>query len=141
MVRVLKIKSEDMQQRRSILVVEDDEGIRETIGEFLTSEGFEVHLAANGEEALSQALSYKDSCLVLLDLMMPVMNGWEFLRRRANIAAVAAMPVVVVSAIADAASTSRAGATRFMKKPPDLEALLKIAHQYCDCDENGMLAA
>jgi CheY-like chemotaxis protein len=79
-----------------VLIVEDDEAIRETLRELLEFEGFEVATAANGREAVSQLQRTERPCLILLDLMMPVMNGWEFLRKRREDLTIATIPVVVV---------------------------------------------
>src|SRR5262245_36830107 len=64
----------------SVLVVEDDDGIRESIVEILRDEGYLVHEASNGREALEQLKDGQRPCVVLLDLMMPVMSGWQFLQ-------------------------------------------------------------
>ena len=63
----------------SILIAEDNDDIRETIADALKSEGYAVYTSKNGKEALEQLELIPSPALVLLDLMMPVMNGWEFL--------------------------------------------------------------
>lgn len=119
--------------RRHILVIEDDEGIRETLKDVLELDGYEVSTAANGLEALS-LLERGDPppCLIFLDLMMPVMNGWEFLEAiRNRTGREADIPVVVVSAAADVADAGGRFGCRVMKKPPDIDHLLDTARRYC----------
>ncbi len=114
---------------QSILVVEDDVDIREALIDVLESEGYHAESAANGKEALDLLHLIEKPCLVLLDMMMPIMNGQEFLERVMKDAYLAPIPVLVVSAIADQESTK--GAVGFIKKPVDLDTVLKIVDQYC----------
>ena len=116
---------------RSILVVEDDVDIREGLQEFLTDEGYEVSTAENGREAL-QMLKKKRPGLVLLDLMMPIMNGWEFLDEKNHSKEIADIPVLVISAVRGAANIP--GALGFLKKPIDLQRLIDFVELYCPRD-------
>jgi CheY-like chemotaxis protein len=116
---------------RSILVIEDDDAIRETLQEALAMEGYEVLLAANGREALDIIHSGVKPGLALLDLMMPVMDGWRFLE-----ALDVHLPIVVVSAYVHGAKTMTAAAllrrpVGFMTKPINLDTLLEVARTYC----------
>jgi CheY-like chemotaxis protein len=104
-----------------ILIVEDDASIREAVGEVLSEEGYDVALAQNGAEAL-RCLQERRPDAILLDLMMPVMNGWEFRARQLRDPAFSAIPVIVVSA-ANAAHTVQA--TAYIAKPFDLNQLLQ----------------
>jgi two-component system chemotaxis response regulator CheY len=108
---------------RKILVVEDDQAIREVLTEVLRYEGFDAFGAANGREALSLLEGREAPSLIILDLMMPVMNGWEFLDRIHQTPALAAIPVIVASA-----GLSRPGAPDaaidFMRKPIDLDEFI-----------------
>lgn len=115
----------------SILVVEDDEEIAWTLRELLASEGFDVSRAGNGKEALDMLPQMKRPCLVLLDLMMPVMNGWEFLEVKVKDVSIAPIPVVVVTAYDDHGVTQH-GARKVIKKPIDLDMLLNVVRQYCE---------
>jgi CheY-like chemotaxis protein len=119
---------------KCILVVEDDDSIREIVKEILVGEGYKVHTAKNGQEALDLVNTIADPCLVLLDLMMPVMNGWQFLMQRKKIDRIARLPVVVVSAVAEEAKDS--GATQVMRKPPDIDTLLNLVSKYCECESS-----
>lgn len=113
-----------------ILVVEDDAAIRETIKEMLELEGFRVNTAANGQDALQMLEEIRTPCLILLDLMMPVMNGWEFLEAiRGRNDVVSTIPITVLTAL-DAAEVSSYGC-RLMKKPPNIDHLIAVAHDYC----------
>lgn len=115
-----------------ILFVEDDDDIRDSLADLLRGEGYEVHVAANGEEALEYLHQPgRDPCLVLLDLMMPVLNGWQVVEILRTEDRVATLPVVVLSA-ADAAS-SPAEARGFIRKPVDVDLLLAMVRRYCGC--------
>src|SRR5919206_1695644 len=83
--------------RGEVLVVEDDFAIRETLRELLEDEGYRVAWAANGKEALAR-LHERAPRVILLDLMMPVMDGWEFRVAQQRDPALASIPVVVISA-------------------------------------------
>jgi CheY-like chemotaxis protein len=113
---------------RTIVLVEDDEGIRETMGALLSDEGFHVVEAANGEEGLAALRATHDPCLVLLDLWMPVMNGWQMLEAMRDDPALQRVPVLVISAAGDL--TPPAGASAFLRKPIRLETLLAHVEQF-----------
>ena len=81
-----------------ILVIDDDSDIREVVGEALQFAGYEVTTARDGREGLIQARSFRPT-LILLDLMMPGMSGWAFRAAQLRDAALAAIPVVVVTAL------------------------------------------
>src|SRR4051812_37667489 len=83
---------------QSVLIVEDERDIRDTLEEVLKYEGFSVHSSSNGQEALTLLKTIERPCLILLDMMMPVMNGWEFLQMQRQDEILATIPVVVVSA-------------------------------------------
>jgi two-component system chemotaxis response regulator CheY len=112
-----------------VLIVEDDEGLREMMAEILKLEGFETATATNGREALDYLKRGDAPQLILLDLMMPVMDGWEFQRERSRDPLLAGVPVVVLSALDE----TRAGAAshEFLKKPLDFDRLLQLVKGYC----------
>ncbi len=83
--------------RKRVLVVEDNVDIRELLVEILASEGYEVASAGDGRQALDTALRQRPD-VILLDLMMPVMSGWEFRAVQRATAALADIPVIVLSA-------------------------------------------
>jgi CheY-like chemotaxis protein len=117
---------------REILVVDDDRDIREALVEILVNEGYPVEMAENGAQALELIRRGPIPALVLLDLMMPVMSGWEFLELAEQDHDLADIPVVVVSAMPAplAASDSRGGVKACLHKPLKLDQLLDLVHRY-----------
>jgi CheY-like chemotaxis protein len=113
----------------SIMIVEDDPDIRDSLRYILENEGYRVMTAENGQEAFDVLAKIPRPCLILLDLMMPVMNGWEFLDQRQGDVALATIPVVIVSAITDRAKSAQASG--FIKKPVDLARLIEAVTTYC----------
>lgn len=113
-------------QRQSILVVEDEEDIRELINYNLTREGFQVEAVATGEDAL-QSLKKLTPDLVLLDLMLPGVDGLEVCRRLKNNASTSSVPVVIVTAKgeeADVVTGLELGADDYVIKPFSPRVLL-----------------
>jgi CheY-like chemotaxis protein len=110
-----------------LLVVEDDAVLRSELKEMLESDGYRVLLADDGQGALS-VLSQLQPHLILLDLMMPVVSGWEVLAAIDQNPALSDVPVVVMSAYADQAPR---GVAHVLKKPFSLEALRRIVQKYC----------
>jgi CheY-like chemotaxis protein len=115
-----------------ILIVEDDEDMRESLGEILRFEGYRVAGAANGREAL-QRLQHGDApCIILLDLMMPVMSGWEFREQQRQDPQLSAIPVAILTGVRNTAEQIRTlGAVGYFQKPVDLNALLATVAEYC----------
>ena len=116
--------------RHNVLIVEDDEDLREMMAQILSLAGFNAATATNGREALEYLRRGDAPQLILLDLMMPVMDGWEFQRERRRDPNLADVPVVVLSAL-DEARAADAATHEFMKKPLDFERLLQIVKDYC----------
>jgi two-component system chemotaxis response regulator CheY len=115
----------------SVLVVEDNDDIREAIGAILEAEGYEIALAEDGERALELLAELPRPCLLLVDLIMPRMDGWQLLQMLARDDRLATIPVVVMSAAANA-NTIPTHPT--LKKPIDLEILMQIVRGHC-CGE------
>jgi CheY-like chemotaxis protein len=117
--------------RKPVLIVEDDESAREALAAFLQAEGYPVVEAANGREALDRL--QRDSIgVILLDLMMPVMDGWEFRAAQIRDPTLARVPVMVITA--DASARSRAmslGAQEYMTKPIQFGRLLEFVGRHC----------
>lgn len=115
-----------------ILIIEDDADIRDTLTEILEYEGFHVVPTASGEEALRQLHHGLRPGLILLDLMMPGVNGWGVAGQLRRIPALASVPVVVISGVHDveqqAAALNVAGC---LLKPVEVERLLEIIHRFC----------
>jgi len=117
--------------RCPVLIVEDDEDLREMMAQMLTLEGFEAVAVANGREALEYLHDAEKPDVILLDLMMPVMDGWEFRRQQQADPAIAPVPVIVLSAL-DQARASTLEANAFLKKPLDFDRLLSLVRTYCN---------
>ena len=118
---------------REILVVEDDGAVRETLQDLLEEEGYRVSPAANGREALERLRAGGGvPCLVLLDLQMPVMDGWQFRKEMRGDAALAGIPVVVISADAGLERKLEGmAAAAVLPKPVELGRLLATVQRLC----------
>ena len=114
----------------TVFIVEDDVDTREMLGRFLELEGFNVETAENGQQALERLESGTRASVIVLDLMMPVMDGWQFRREQAQRANLAQIPVIVVSA-AGRDRISQIDADAYLSKPVDLEELLERIGKYC----------
>src|SRR5271156_3605456 len=117
------------QHSASVLLVEDDKDIRDAVSAVLEAEGYTVLTAGNGKEALA-ILDRGQPCVVLLDLMMPVMSGWDFMDELRKIKRLEDIPVVVVSAYSERMAE---GVQRILKKPLDVSKLLAAVAEYCCC--------
>jgi CheY-like chemotaxis protein len=118
---------------KTILVVDDDLEIRETIRDVLEEEGYRVELAANGAEALAHLRAKGEAgepALVLLDLMMPEMNGWQFCEEQRRDPRLAKIPVLVISAASVDAKKGSIAGYAFLKKPIELARLLEAVAKH-----------
>ncbi len=115
-----------------ILIVEDDFATRAAFALLLNAAGYATVEVADGQAAVS-SLHSAPPCLVLLDMMMPLMDGWQFLKARHADPALAAPPVVVVTATSGVSpTTARAlGADDVLQKPVDPDELLDAVRRYC----------
>jgi CheY-like chemotaxis protein len=116
---------------RSVLVVDDDPYIRDALADVLADEGYEVTAARDGEEALEILRASLRPAVILLDLRMPGMSGWEVRKRLLADPELSAIPVVLLSADAhleDAAATLRAAGS--LRKPPSLDELLEAVGRH-----------
>jgi CheY-like chemotaxis protein len=118
----------------AILIIEDEPDLRETLKDLLEISGFEVMTAANGKEGLERIRHAGVPCLILLDLMMPVMNGWQFLEalETDGTAAEKKPSVVIVSAAVDILGVDSKYGCVLMKKPININDLIHLAHQHCN---------
>jgi CheY-like chemotaxis protein len=115
-----------------ILLIEDDPGIRREIVDLLVEEGYDVQTAHNGEEALAKLQSSPSPCVILLDLMMPVMDGWAFRAEQLKQGPLANIPVVLISGTGSVASeAARLGAAGYLTKPFSAETLLGAVQGWC----------
>jgi len=108
---------------KRVLVVEDNRDIRELLVELLEGEGYRVSSAEHGEEALSKA-KLEPPDVILLDLMMPVMNGWQFRERQRVEPSIAGVPVIVLSAYVNDLEVAA-----YLPKPFRVEDVLLAVHQ------------
>ena len=122
-------------QCKSVLIIEDDADIRESVEQVLSMEGYTVYSAGNGKEAMTLLQRIPHPPLILLDLMMPVMNGWEFLQAQRAHPQFAHLPVIIVSALPEGRAlvpaTGLIQAEGLLRKPLDVDSLLRVVEQYC----------
>jgi CheY-like chemotaxis protein len=111
-----------MARAGSVLIVDDDEDHRAVLGEVLQAEGCAVYTAENGKRAL-EVLEHLHPDLVVVDLMMPVMNGWDFCAAMEGNPELSSIPVVVMSAVA---RFRPVGHMRVLTKPVRLDTLMAL---------------
>jgi CheY-like chemotaxis protein len=113
-----------------ILVVEDDKDLRDSLCEALRFEGYHVICAEHGEAALRHLSTGARPCVILLDLMMPVMDGWTFRAEILKDQTLAAIPVVVMTAASAVRARTIPGAT-FLQKPLQMDAVVEVVQEHC----------
>lgn len=121
-----------MTSHSHILLVEDNADTRDSMSLLLEMEGFRVVSAANGQEGLDRLQSDGKPCLILLDLMMPILDGWGFRKKQQQQPEHADVPVVVLSA--DGAVEQKAaslGAAAYLQKPVEVDSLLDVVKRHC----------
>jgi CheY-like chemotaxis protein len=114
----------------SVLVVDDDDPIRETLCELLTEEGYDVHHAADGRQALDRLRTGLRPCVILLDLMMPVMDGASFRAAQLEDPALKGIPVVLVTAAGHQVAMT-VPAQAILHKPLNIEEVLEKVALFC----------
>jgi CheY-like chemotaxis protein len=113
-----------------VLIVDDDPDIRDSLREVLEDEGYEVASVANGREALDHLkASSPRPCVILLDLMMPVMDGWQFRKEQKQDPAIANIPLIVITATGK--RPVLIDADELVMKPLDLGRLFEAIERYC----------
>jgi CheY-like chemotaxis protein len=118
---------------RPVLVIEDHEDTRHMVQTVLEFNGFVTVGAADGLRGL-EALHQHHPCVILLDLSMPVMDGWKFRREQQRLSdkELAGVPVIVLSALSDCDKHARdLGAADVIPKPVDLDRMVRVVHQHC----------
>ena len=113
-----------------VLIVEDDDDVREFMELLLSSAGYETMTARDGQEALAQ-MRQRMPCLVLLDLQMPRMDGWEFRAEQLQDVKLASVPVICISAFFDPEQVTRKLGLRCIPKPADLPAVIDAVRSTC----------
>jgi CheY-like chemotaxis protein len=114
----------------TVFIIEDDVDTREMLAKFLELEGYQVEIASNGLQALDRLTDGAEASVILLDLMMPVMDGWEFRRRQERDDRLRKIPTIVVSA-AGRERMAQISADAYLSKPVDMDELLTRVSQFC----------
>ncbi len=124
----------EMVHRRNrmpcVLIVEDDDDVREFMQLLVSTAGYETMTARDGEEALVK-MRQRRPCLVLLDLQMPRMDGWEFRQRQLQDVNLKHIPVVCVTAFFDPDQVTRQLGLRCLPKPADFPSILDAVASTC----------
>ena len=117
---------------RLVMIVEDDIDVRESLADVLEDSDYRPLGVANGKEALERLRATPGKpCLILLDIMMPVMDGWQFRAIQRSDPELAGIPVVVLTAHVDLKQADALGAAACLKKPVRLDALLATVERFC----------
>jgi CheY-like chemotaxis protein len=117
----------DHNEKLEILVVDDEAESRDALAKLLSKEGYAVICAENGRRALD-CLTWMTPALIILDLMMPVMSGWEFLAQQKRAARMRSVPVVVVTG---SGLVHDVEADAVVHKPIDFRSLVEVVKQNC----------
>jgi CheY-like chemotaxis protein len=124
--------AEGMQDRHIVLVVDDEPAVRQMFEDILSGEGSEVVSAVDGRAALDLLNDGTQPCVILLDLMMPRMNGWQFAEELHADPALRELPLAVVAANPRfKPDAERLGARRWLGKPIDIDELLATVDDLC----------
>ena len=110
---------------KTILLIEDDNSIREAIQFVLDSEGYQIAVARDGEEGMSMLHNDLKPDVIILDIMMPVMNGFEFRKAQLNDPQLASIPTIALSADRNFHQQTHSGFQSVLKKPVELDDLLQ----------------
>src|SRR5262245_16350788 len=118
-----------------VLVIDDDDDLREVLCDFLLARGFQVVGEADAGAALARLRAGLVPCVILLDLMMPGMTGWEFRAEQRRDVALARVPVVVLTArtVPSLGGQPPLGDTEVIHKPFSSEQLVTAVRRYCEC--------
>ena len=118
-----------MKGSARVFLVDDDDALLEALGSLLESEGYEVETARNGREALEKLATTAPPGVILLDLKMPVMDGWQFLAARSAESVAVSVPVVLLSGLSFIPNAP--GVADFLSKPIDPSRLLACVRRFC----------
>jgi CheY-like chemotaxis protein len=120
-----------MRPQAPVLIVDDDEGVREAMTVVLETSGFQAVGAADGQEAIDMLHAGMRPCLIVLDLMMPRVDGETFRRLQLSDARLADIPVLVFSARSDSERIARALGAPSLRKPFDVDDALEAVERHC----------
>jgi CheY-like chemotaxis protein len=116
---------------RPVLIVDDNADVRDSLQFVLRLAGYDVRTASNGVEGLVEMRRQPAPCAVLLDLHMPVMNGFEFREQQSKDAELAAIPVIIFSGHHDVAEAAdRLGIEAYFQKPFEVDEILELIRRY-----------
>jgi len=117
----------------SVLIVDDDPDILAALGELLESEGYQVTMVTDARAALSHLRDGMRPCVILLDLMMPGMNGWDFRTEQLKDIDLRDIPVVIVTAanVTEAALKAQLGDISLLRKPTMEDELISVVRRHC----------
>ncbi len=116
----------------SVLIVDDEARIRDLLVELLTDEGYAAVAVPNGQAALDYVHTHPAPCIIILDLYMPIMDGWQFHRAQLRTPALAGIPVIVMSAVARALQPlAWFEAAGYLAKPFAVDAVLALVVPLC----------
>ena len=127
------------RSREHILIVEDDKDLRDTLREALELEGYWAVSVENGRAALRHLATGAKPCMILLDLMMPVMDGWTFRQELLKDRALAAIPVIVMTA-ATAARAAAVASQAILYKPLHMSRVIDVVREHCPYGRDGLLS-
>lgn len=116
---------------RTVLLVEDESDTRESLKTLIELKGYSVETAEDGRQALEILSRAEPPCLVLLDLLMPWMSGWEFLAEVQKIERLSSVPIVLVTAMDNTDYTDVPGTIGCLGKPIDVERLYALLEVHC----------
>jgi len=118
--------------RRSVLIIEDNADVRDGLEVVLADEGYEVATAANGRQALNKLYAGLRPGLILMDLMMPVMNGFEFRQEQLSHPIFASIPLIAYSGITNPRETAaQLNATAYIHRPEEAHRIVALVNRYC----------
>ena len=118
---------------RQVLLVEDDPDLLGSLASFLQAEGYQVECARHGLEALGRLRGGPRPAVILLDLMMPIMTGWEFRYEQLQDTELSRIPVIVISGMSDSPRHAAwLEADAYVQKPIPVATLLETVQRYCD---------
>lgn len=134
-----QLSSEDVKYLHAkhihpIMVIEDDEDIRELMKAMLEAEGYYPITASNGEEGFALLSQVPKPCMILLDMMMPIMDGWTFSEEAKKNSLYKSIPLLAVTAFADQI-TSKENFFGVLKKPIRVDLLLDIVRHHCPSEK------
>jgi CheY-like chemotaxis protein len=116
----------------TILLIDDHTDVREAMEELLRGDGYTVQTASNGREALNKLYRGLRPCVILMDLMMPVMTGYEFRQEQMRDPELSAIPIIVYSGVTDVhLNAQQLEATAYAGKPVDPDHLMALVRQHC----------